>query len=420
MALIHKIIKGWSDRFKSIKSDNKKELLELERLEKKLDEQKKSEKNTITAPFVVTNRMFFKFRAFWILVIFWGYLIFKSLDIIYLIFMAYIISLAIEAIIDFFQGRIKYRWIAIVLAYLFIVIVFLWSLVFIIPFILNQLSDIITLFISNISHFQQVLMSKSLIGVIQDTHRLPGSLKTALLDSFSNPAVVSWVQNQLEQNISQIVSIGTSYARNIGTLAVTAVGTLFNFIAQTSIVLTLAVLFSIQKDSVMKFIAGLWGEKKYKLVYMKLERIYKKLGIRLKSQFLLCIFIGIMMYIALWILSFFGIDLPQRGALAGIAAMTELIPYIGPFIGWSVAALVALIHFGIYGALTVVGIVFLIQRFENNVLIPLLMNKTLGVNPVVIFISMIIWGMILWIVGVFFAVPIAVIITLVMEKTFEE
>ncbi|MEI7558132.1 MAG: hypothetical protein WCJ45_04880 [bacterium] len=66
---------------------------------------------------------------------------------------------------------------------------------------------------------------------------------------------------------------------------------------------------------------------------MKLERIYKKLGIRLKSQFLLCIFIGIMMYIALWILSFFGIDLPQRGALAGIAAMTELIPYIGPFIG---------------------------------------------------------------------------------------
>ncbi|MEI7558131.1 MAG: hypothetical protein WCJ45_04875 [bacterium] len=53
------------------------------------------------------------------------------------------------------------------------------------------------------------------------------------------------------------MSIGTSYARNIGTLAVTAVGTLFNFIAQTSIVLTLAVLFSIQKDSVMKFIAGL-------------------------------------------------------------------------------------------------------------------------------------------------------------------
>jgi predicted PurR-regulated permease PerM len=52
--------------------------------------------------------------------------------------------------------------------------------------------------------------------------------------------------------------------------------------------------------------------------------------------------------------------------------------------------LVAFIHFGIYGALIVMGVVFLLQRLENNVLIPLLMNKTLGVNPVVIFISMII------------------------------
>jgi predicted PurR-regulated permease PerM len=53
-------------------------------------------------------------------------------------------------------------------------------------------------------------------------------------------------------------------------------------------------------------------------------------------------------------------------------------------------------------------------------LIPVLMNKTLGVNPVVIFISMIIGALILWFVGVLLAVPIAVIITLVLEKTFEE
>jgi len=93
---------------------------------------------------------------------------------------------------------------------------------------------------------------------------------------------------------------------------VTAIGNVFSFITQTSIVLTLAVLFSIQKDSVMKFIARLGGEKKYKFVYMKLERIYKKLGIWLKSQLLLCIFIGITMYAALWILAIFGIDLPQK------------------------------------------------------------------------------------------------------------
>ena len=153
---------------------------------------------------------------------------------------------------------------------------------------------------------------------------------------------------------------------------------------------------------------------------MKLERIYKKLWIWLKSQLFLCLFIWGMMYLWLWILSWFGVDVPQKWALAIIAGLTELIPYIGPFIGWFVAALVACINVGVYAALLVVGITIFIQWFENNVLIPVLMHKTLGVNPVLIFISMIIWGIIMGVVGVLLAVPIAVIITLVLEKTLEE
>ncbi len=419
MTIIQKIIKSGSEFFKSIKSDNKKQLLELEKLEKKLDEQKKQEKTSV-APFVFTNRMFMKFWIFGILIIFIWLLVYKSLNIIYLIFMAYVISLAMEAIIDFFHKKIPYRGITIALAYLLMIVAFLWAMVFIIPFVLNLISDIITICINNIASFQDILTTKSLIGVIQDIRWLPWSLKTGLLDSFSNPGVVAGVQTQLQQNISQIVSIGTTYAKNIGTMAVTAVGTFFSFITQTSIVLTLSVLFSIQKDSVMKFIARLGGEKKYKFVYMKLERIYKKLGIRLKSQLLLCIIMGVAMYAALWILAIFGIDLPQKWALAAIVAMTEFIPYIWPFVGWLSAALVAFLNFWIYWALIVVGVVFLLQRLENNVLIPLLMNKTLGVNPVVIFISMIIWALILWIVWILLAVPIAVIITLILEKTFEE
>jgi len=173
MALIHKIIKGGSDLFKSIKSDNRKELLELERLEKKIDEQQKEEKKQAQTNFVFTNRMFLKFRAFGILVVFFGLFVYQSLSIIYLIFMAYILSLAIEAIIMFIQKRVKYRGISIVLAYVFILVFFLGSMIFIIPFMLNQISDIMTITIGNISNFQQVLATKSLVGLIQDAHRLP-------------------------------------------------------------------------------------------------------------------------------------------------------------------------------------------------------------------------------------------------------
>lgn len=419
MKFLKNIFKWSADIFKSIKSDNRKQLLELQKLEKKLDEQKKEHKIT-AAPFVLTNRAFLKFWIIGIVVIFLWFFVYQSLSIIYLIFMAYIISLAMEAIIDFLQKKLKYRGVSIALSYIFMILLFLWAMFFVIPFVLDQLSEVIMIGINNISNRQEILSNKSLVQIIEDIHRLPSALKYGLLESFSNPDVVVGVQGQLQENINQIISMWTSYAKNIGNIAVSAVWTFFTFITQTSIVLTLSVLFSIQKDSVMKFISKLGGEKKHKIIYMKLERIYKKLGIRLQSQLLLSLIIWIAMYAWLWILSMFGIDLPQKWAIAAIAWIMEVVPYIGPILWGAVAALVAFTNFGIYGALIVIGMVAVIQWLENNVLIPVLMNKTLGVNPVVIFISMIIGALILWFVGVLLAVPIAVIITLVLEKTFEE
>ncbi len=394
--------------------------MELERMEKRLNEQQKKEKKSSTAPFVFTNRMFLKFWIIGMIVIFLAYITFQSLNVIYLIFAAYIVSLALEAFIDFFQKRLLNRWLSIVLAYFLFIILLLGWFVFMIPFLFNQIAKIMDILLANVSNMQEMLKTQSLTDIIINMHRIPGTIKNAFLQSASDPTIASWMQTQLQQNITQIVDIGRSYARDVGNMAIGFVSNFFSFIAQMSIVLTLSVLFSIQKDSVMKFVSGLWGEKQYKFIYMKLERIYKKLGIRLKSQLLLCLFIGWMMYLWLRILSWFGINVPQKWALALIAGVTELIPYVGPIIWWAIGALVAFINVDIYAALFVVGIGVFIQWLENNVLIPVLMHKTLGVNPVLIFISIIIWGLIMGVVGVLLAVPIAVIITLIMEKTFEE
>jgi len=419
MKFLRKLVDGSADFFRSIKSDNKKQILELEKLEQLLEEQKKIHQKE-TLPVAFTNRMFLKFWIIGVVVIFLGIFVYQSLSIIYLIFMAYVISLAMEAIIDIIQKRLKYRGISIALSYIFMIVLFLWAMFFVIPFILDQFSELMMMGINNVSHWQEILSNKSLVQIIEDIHWLPYTFKYGVLESFSNPDVVIGVQSQLQENINQIISMWTSYAKNIGNIAVSAVGTFFSFITQTSIVLTLSVLFSIQKDAVMKFIAKLGGEKKYKFIYMKLERIYKKLGIRLQSQLLLSLIIGVAMYVWLWILSMFGIDLPQKWAIAAIAWIMEVVPYIGPILWGLVATLVAFTHIGWYAALIVMAMVFVIQWLENNVLIPLLMNKTLGVNPVVIFISMIIGALILGVVGVLLAVPIAVIITLVLEKTLEE
>ena len=420
MKIIDKIVQSWSTIFKSIKTDNKKQLAELERLEKQIEDLQASELKAKSDQAPVTNRMMLKFRLIGIFAIFIAYVSYQSLNILYLILAAFIVSIAIEAIIEFLQKTLRHRGIAILLSYLFLVVLVLAGMFFIVPFLLSQLSQMLTIFTANIAHIQQVFQTTPLRDLILQTHWLPDSGKETVLTRISDPKVLADVQLKLQDNMAQLINIGTNYARNIGGLAVTFVGSFFSFMLQTSIVLTLSVLFSLQKSSVMKFISGLRGEKQYKFVYMKLERIYKKLGIWLKSQLLLCIFIGLMVYLGLRIISWCGMDIPQKWSIALIAGMLELIPYMWPIFSWALAMIVATIHFALPGALVVLIMFLLVQWIENNILIPILMNKTLGVNPIVIFISMIIGGLVMGIVGVLLAVPISVIITMMFDKTFDE
>lgn len=422
MAFIHKIIQWGSDFLRSFKSENKKQLAELERLEKQIEslKRKESEKKPGVVNFVLDNRTFLRFWFLGLAIVAIAYFAFQSLEILYLILAAYIVSLAIEAIILFFQKRIRNRWLSIALAYLFLVIILLWSLMFIIPFLLDQLSDILSVLTANVANLQQILQHKSFIDIVKDIHWLPAYLKKALLDSLQDPTLWNSIQYKFQDIISQLANAGSLYAQIIGWWAVNLVWWILVFIKEISIILTLSVLFSIEKDSVMQFLANLGGEKSYQTMYMKLERIYKKLWIWLKSQFLLCIFIGATMLFSFWILGLFGMALPQMFSLALIGALTEIVPYFGPLLWWSVAVVVAFVHFGLPWALIVWAIIFVIQWLENNVFIPLLMNKTLGANPVVIFISMIIGSLIIGVVGVLLAVPIAVIITMFVDWKLED
>lgn len=424
MTIFHKIVRWWSQLLKSIKSDNKEQIVELERLEQQIVElqqkDKEIEKTQAAWWLVLTNRSSLKFRLIWLVTMIVAYFVFKTINILFLILTAFIVSLAIEAVIDFLQKKLHHRGIAISLSYIWLIVLVLAGLVFIIPFLLNQLSEILIIFTGNIESIQNLLKTQSIADIVATSHRIPNAAKEIVLDTLSDPTIVVGVQTKLQANISQLISLWTTYAKDIGNLAVNFLGSFINFLTQTSIILTLAVLFSIQKSSVMKFISGLRGEKKYKFVYMKLERIYKKLGIRLKSQLFLCIFIGLMVLLALWILSLFGMNIPQKWSLALISGITELIPYIWPIVWGFIAVLVAYIHIGWTGAIIVLAIFIIIQWLENNVLIPVLMNRTLWVNPVVIFISMIIGWLIMWVLGILLAVPISVIITLMFEKTFDE
>lgn len=377
-------------------------------------------------PFVVSEKkgetphidMLFilKFWLIWLVVVGIAYLIFQSLTVIYLILSAYIISIAVESVIMFLWNRGCSRGFSIAITYLFLVAFLLSGLILIVPFLFNQLSTILHILIDSIKSFQTSLATQWLENIITNFYWLPTYAKQSLINIIGDPAFNATIQNDLQNNISQLVGIGTSYAQNIGNIAVSLVSWFVSFITQLTIVVVLAVLFSIEKKLVMRFVSWLRGKEDYNFAYAKLDRIYKKLGLWLKGQLLLCVLIGLLVFVALHVLGWFWFSLPTKWSLALIAWLTEFVPYLWPLLWGLPAVLLWLINFGLWWFVVVFFVYRGIQWIENNVLIPIIMEKTLGISPLLIFLCVILGGLVMWFVWFVLGVPIAVIISMMYKK----
>jgi predicted PurR-regulated permease PerM len=100
------------------------------------------------------------------------------------------------------------------------------------------------------------------------------------------------------------------------------------------------------------------------------------------------------------------LGVPYAPAQAVIAGLTEFIPVVGPYLGAIPAILVA---FTVSGetALLVAGWYLLIQQLEGHILVPQVMKRTVGLNPLVVIIALVVGGLLNGIVGALLAVPVA-------------
>jgi len=124
-------------------------------------------------------------------------------------------------------------------------------------------------------------------------------------------------------------------------------------------------------------------------------------------------------YIGLWFLYLVGIDIEQKFALAFIAGLTEFVPYLGPLIALVPALFVALAS-GWDATIGVIVLYFLIQRLENNILVPVVMSKSLNMSAFMVLFVMLIGASLLGIVGILIAVPVTSILSLFVEDWMEK
>jgi len=115
-------------------------------------------------------------------------------------------------------------------------------------------------------------------------------------------------------------------------------------------------------------------------------------------------------------LAFWGLGLENAAVWGIVAAVTNLIPYIGSVIVMAAAGLVAFLQFnGIQMALLVGGTSLVIHTLVGNLLVPFLTSKTSRMNPVAVFVGVIFWGWLWGIWGLLLGIPIMMVVKAVCD-----
>lgn len=111
-------------------------------------------------------------------------------------------------------------------------------------------------------------------------------------------------------------------------------------------------------------------------------------------------------------LSLAGHDSPMLFAL--ICAVTDLIPFFGPWIGAIPAVIVGFLISPLTGIFTIVSI-FIVQTLENDIYQPIIMGKAMKLHPITIIASLLIFGHFFGILGMIFATPIVATLKLLFQ-----
>ena len=354
---------------------------------------------------------FLKFWAMGLVIAYLWFLAYGVMDTIYLIILGYILSVAIESYI----WRLLSKWIsksfAILISYICLIGIIFGGILVVVPFIATQISDIVQIIVNYVEVIQWYI-SKMWVLWYMDSLDMPIYIKSYIKTLTTDPKYMQSLQDTLLGSIDTIVKQWTSYAGNAWSLLLWTIKDFASVIFQITLVFTAAILFSVDQENIIKYINKISHSEEFSL---KIKKIYTKIWYWLKSQLLLCIFIFVTVYATLLILELFGISIPNKLSLAIISWITEIIPYIWPFI-WAVPGiLVWSISDGRVGFLVMSCVYISIQQLENNVFIPMLMNKTLGVSPVLMFVCMVLLGMVMWVTWIVMAIPISIIISVMAE-----
>lgn len=206
--------------------------------------------------------------------------------------------------------------------------------------------------------------------------------------------------NKVQDNLLQI---STDLGRVSGNIFGATTG-IFGGVVSMVFAIVISFYLSAQEHGINIFLRAITPKEHQSYVLSLWARAQYKLGRWLQAQIVLSLIVGVLTYFGLLI---FGIK--HRVILALLTGVMEIIPFFGPVIAAVPAVILGLLKSPIV-ALWIILIYTIIHQLENHVFVPNIMNRAVGLNPVVVIISLLVGGKLFGIPGIILAVPVAVVL----------
>lgn len=228
------------------------------------------------------------------------------------------------------------------------------------------------------------------------------------LDTLNLPSTLSGVaesartaSGQSQSIFETIFAFQSAFADTSGGV-VRVVSTFFGGIFSLLLVVVLSFYFAVQSTGVEDFLRLATPHKHEQYAVGLWQRAQKKIGLWMQGQLLLSLISGTITYLGLLILG-----VPYALLLAVIAAVMNLVPIFGSLIAGIIATAVAFTSGGITLALIVAGLFLIINQFEGNLLYPLVVNKVVGIPPLLVILALLVGGSLAGFLGVLLSIPLA-------------
>ena len=320
------------------------------------------------------------------------YLMYRFSGVLFVLFVGAVLATAMRPAVLWLERRHVPQRIGVLLLYFALALAFAGFVATLVPLLVDQGSRIVEQVPTFYQERRDDLRGSGSVILRRIGNNLPAQLDFSL--------VAGTTQQQAEATGDQesVVSQGFGFLSSLS-------WGLLSFIA----VVLIGYFWTLDRDQIVRaglLIVPIDNRAAAQTLWDSAEQ---KVGGYVRGQALLMLSIGVLSAIA-----FFAIGVPSALVMALLAAVLEAVPYVGPLLAALVAALITLAE-APDKLWWVIGAALAIQQIENVLLVPRIMGRTVGVNPLVTLLGIAAFGSLLGFLGALLAIPLSAIVQVLLD-----